>query len=99
MEVITFETKYAIINKYILDKDEQKIADKDAFLQEVKELCGDIENKNPYMLSYIESLDTSFVMYGVRGVKTQIAYILSNFRARTENDKEIKKLLQKLMKV
>jgi len=88
----------AIINRYKLNEEERKEALENEIVRHIKELCKRIENKNPYLWSYINNIEASFIMAGLEGVKAQIGYILCNFRARTEGDKEIKEQLKKIYK-
>jgi len=85
-----------ILKEYKLDDEERKEAAKNKIVRKIKELCNSIDNKNPCLIDYIENLYASYIYDGINGVKSQLAYILSNFRARTPNDKEIKKQLIKI---
>jgi len=69
--------------------------DDDKDIQDVVEAIQEIDLKDPYAQSYQEQLDTSFVMYGREGVKTQLGYIASNCEDEDlANDiDEIRKLL------
>ena len=48
---------------------------------------------NAYARTYFDSLHTSFIEYGERGLKTQIIYIFTNIRARKGIQQTIKKEL------
>lgn len=52
----------------------------------------------PYAAPYINALGDAEAMEGERGVRSQVAYILSNLRASGPEQKEAKKQLMKIMK-
>jgi hypothetical protein len=84
--------------KYYLTKEDKDKCDNNLFLQEVRKLCDKIDNRNHHMQAYIDNLEQSYALYGTKGFTTQILYIYCNFIAKTDNDKNIKKILLKISK-
>ena len=58
----------------------------------------DMKNQNAYANTYFNALEISFKLYGYHGVRTQLIYLLSNIRAKTDEAKKSKKLLNKMIK-
>lgn len=50
---------------------------------------------NEYSQPYLDSMDTSYALYGLNGVKTQVLYFLSNARASTPAGKKYAKMAKK----
>ena len=64
---------------------------------EVRRIVSDARfDINPYARTYIDALSDSEAMYGEHGVEVQAAYIATNLRANTPEQKEAKKLLQRI---
>lgn len=49
---------------------------------------------NPYGMAYFQELETSYAMYGMKGLKTQLLYFFSNSRSVTEGAKRYRKNVQ-----
>jgi hypothetical protein len=64
---------------------------------EVRRIVSDARfDVNPYARTYIDALSGSERMYGELGVEVQAAYIATNLKAKTPEQKEAKKLLQRI---
>ena len=74
-----------------------KSVSKDALLGEIKNLAGKFD-MNEYARAYYNEFNSSFVLYGNRGLKSQIAYFLSNVKAKTLEQKKAKEELMKIYK-
>jgi len=48
-----------------------------------------------YEMSYLDSMNQARLEYGLRGVKTQLLYVLCNARAIGKEGKEVRKELTK----
>jgi hypothetical protein len=66
-------------------------------LDEVKALASEFD-MNPYARAYFNEFDSSYVLYGNRGMKSQIAYFLTNVKAKTPAQKKAKERLLKILK-
>ncbi len=64
--------------------------DGDEDIKEVVEEIQQMSFANPYVQPYLDKLQTSYVLYGRDGVKTQLGYIASN----CEDDEKAKKIIQ-----
>lgn len=64
----------------------------------LKDAWSDLAKIPSAAIVYIAALDESEAMYGERGVKTQILYIITNLRAMTPEQKIAKKKLQDMAK-
>lgn len=64
----------------------------------LKEAWSDPTKLSSAALVYISPLDEAEAIYGERGVKTQILYILTNLRAMTPEQKLAKKKLKEMAK-
>ena len=64
----------------------------------LKKAWSDPEKISRYALIYVAALYQAEAMYGERGVKTQILYILTNIRAMTPEQKEAKITLKEMAK-
>lgn len=74
------------------------VEESSALVEQIKDMCSKINNQNKELKEYVAALDDAYNSYGIDGVKTQLAYILANFIARTENDKQIKKAITDIYK-
>ena len=73
------------------------IPSKSVTSSEVRKIVSDARfDVNPYARTYIDALSDSEAMYGEHGVEVQAAYIATNLRAKTPEQKEAKKLLQRI---
>ena len=73
------------------------VPQKSVTASEVRAIVSDARfDINPYARTYIDALSDSEGMYGEHGVEVQAAYIATNLRAKTPEQKEAKKLLQRI---
>jgi hypothetical protein len=73
------------------------VPSKSVTASEVRSIIADARfDVDPYARTYIDALDDSEAMYGEHGVEVQAAYIATNLRAKTPEQKEAKKLLQRI---
>jgi len=54
------------------------------------------ECKNPYALAYLNAIGESQELYGLRGLKTQLLYCLSNMSGwRGDNARKVKEVFKR----
>jgi hypothetical protein len=78
--------------------EENARANENPLVKAVKYLVGELD-VDEYGVGYVNAINASFIMgedssgEGVRGVVSQIGYVLCNAKARTPKGKEARKLL------
>ncbi len=83
----------AVAVEYGLNEVDWQEEDKD--VKKVLEEVLAMEFESPYAESYKEKLKPSYVMYGRKGVRTQLGYIASNCEDE-EKEEKIEELREKL---
>lgn len=66
-------------------------------LSQIKSLASTFD-MNDYARAYFNEFDSSYVLYGNHGLQSQIAYFLTNVKAKTPAQKEAKQKLLSIMK-
>lgn len=91
-EVVQEIGKFGISHKY-RTKLKSKIVQKS--LEELRNYIEGNFRLNPQGSAYLSDIETSFNLYGIDGVKTQIVYVMSNARPLTDAGKKYKKAVVK----
>lgn len=66
---------------------EHEVTEGDIVNPKVREVIGKVRSldiEDPYALTYVDNLEEAYIMYNIRGLKSQLSYILVNLPEDSE---------------
>lgn len=91
--VMSSNSKHILVNKYKNTKLKSQVIAKN--ILQLKNFLLDNFKVTPYGFAYLNEMETSYVMYGEKGLHTQVLYFFSNSKAITEDGKKYRQRVTK----